>query len=1068
MPVFRFRGLGCRWSMALLVSVIVSVSCHLTPSAFAQSELATVLGRVTDQSGAVVPEAEVDVKNVETGLSVVRATNSDGLYSIPSLHPGHYLISIRKTGFKTVTLTELTLNVQDNVVRNFQLQVGSISESMTVTADASNVNTTDAAVSSVIDRNFVESLPLNGRSFNTLLQLTPGVVIAPNAPQGYGPGATPGQFSVAGQRSDANNFTVDGVSANFGVTTGAQVGQSGTGTDQALSALGGTSSLVSVEALQEFRIETSSFAPEFGRTPGGQVILTTRSGTNQFHGGIYEYFRNNVMDANDWFANELPGSPHAAEHHNDFGGFLGGPIIKGKTFFFFSYEGARLDLPQTTTGLLVPSSAVRASAAATPNIAAFLNAYPVPNGPVSPGGDTAQYSGAFSDSATLNATSIRLDHTFNSKFSVFGRYNYAPSQLGGPLAEAFYSQTNPVNTQTFTAGVNMLLSNRLANTIRGNYSTQSAGATFSLNSLGGAVPLDPALIFGNLNNGQNLAGFTPLSTYEGLLMGPQVRNKTRQYNFVDDFSIMSGRHQIKIGADYRAIFLDVLGSQHSLFLDVLSFGDFVASGQAFVAFATTQASAHLLSQAQSLYAQDTWKITPRLTITYGLRWELNPAPSARNGTTLAAWQNVNNPAAISLAPQRTPLWATTYDNFAPRLGIAYSLTSQGDLVFRAGGGVFYDLGQGQAASLATFFPNQANSIPFFNVPVPVADWTPFLPSLSLTPPYPNVYAFSPDLKLPRSYQWNVALEKSFGGKQAVSVTYVGQAGRDLLRQEDISQPNANFQPGSVFTLTKNDAWSNYDALQVQYRRPLTNHLQALLNYTWSHSIDNASNDLAEAMSNTVISEANDYASSDFDVRQSFSGAVNYDIPAAAKSGALAFITKDWSVDSVMVARTGFPFSVLSSGVYTIGALPRAELVPGQPLYLYGAQCATTFQSATVGVLAPGQPCPGREGINPNAFTDPPAGQQGNSGRNFLRGFALTQVDLSLGRRFAVTERLSLQFHADAFNVLNHPNFMNPNPMNGNSPGFISRSMLNSGLGGLNPLFQEGGPRSLQLSLKLSF
>src|ERR1700722_7605463 len=1049
-------------------TLLFTVVCFLSV-ATGQTETATVSGLITDDTGAMVPGAEVKLQSVERGTVWISTTNNAGIYVFASVHPGQYQLTVQKSGFKQVDFLGLIVNVQDHIEQNFRLQIGSVSESVTVTASGLNVNTTDAAVSTVIDRNFVERLPLNGRSFNTLLQLTPGVVIAPTQGQTFGPGQTPGQFSIAGQRSDANNFTVDGVSANFGVTTSVQIGQSGTGTDQAFSALGGTSSLVSVEALQEFRIETSSVAPEFGRAPGGQVILTTRSGTNEFHGGVYEYFRNDVMDANDWFANELPGSPHAAEHHNDFGGFFGGPIVSDKTFFFFSYEGARLTLPQTTTGLLVPSSAVRTSAAGSPNIAAFLNAYPVPNGPVSPGGDTAQFSGSFSDSATLNATSIRLDHTFNSKFSLFGRYNSAPAQPVGPVAQAVFSQTNPVNTQTFTAGVNMLLSNRLTNTLRGNYSTQSAGAVFFQNSLGGAVPLDPALIFSNLNNGRDLAGFAPLTTHVGLRIGPQVRNKTRQFNFVDDLSITSGAHQLKVGGDYRGIFLDVLGSQNDLFLDVLNFTNFVASGNALVAVATTQSNAHLLSQAFSLYGQDTWKITPRLTMTYGLRWELNPAPSARNGTILAAWQNVNNPAAISLAPQGTPLWATKYDNFAPRLGLAYNLTSRGDFVFRGGGGIFYDLGQGQAASLTSFFPNAATGSLHFNVPVPVADWNPFLPSLSVNPPYPTVFAFSPDLKLPRSYQWNAALEKSLGVKQVVSITYVGQTGRDLLRQEVLSQPNANFSPGSDFNLTKNDARSNYQALQVQYRRPVSNRLQALLNYTWSHSFDSASNDLAEAVSNTVISEANDYASSDFDVRQTFSGAIAYDIPAVAKSGVLALVTKDWSVDTVIVARTGFPFSAYSDGAFTIsGATPRANLVPGQPLFLFGAQCATTFQSPSVGVLVPGQSCPGGWGVNPNAFTDPPAGEQGNAGRNSLRGFGLTQVDLSVARRFRITERISMQFRADAFNVLNHPNFTNPNPQIGNNPAFLSQLMLNNGLGGLNPLFQEGGPRSLQLSLKLSF
>ena len=350
-----------------------------------------------------------------------------GIMWCPNIPPGTYRIQVSNSGFKTIIKPDIVIHVEDALAINFTLPIGAASEIVTVQGGAPLINTESASVSTVIDRNFVESLPLNGRSFNTLLQLTPGVVIAPSS---YG---TPGQFSIAGQRTDANNFTVDGVSANFGVGNGQNLGESGTGGAQAFSALGGTSSLVSVDALQEFRIETSSFAPEFGRMPGGQVILTTRSGTNAFHGGVFDYFRNTVMDANDWFANSA-GDPRAPEHHNDFGGFLGGPIWKDKTFFFFSYEGARLDLPQTTV-IQVPSEYARTTAPAA--IVPYLNAYPLPNDQtVTPGVYTSPFTGNYASRATLNATSLRIDHAFNDRFSIFGRYNYAPSQIGGPAVQS--------------------------------------------------------------------------------------------------------------------------------------------------------------------------------------------------------------------------------------------------------------------------------------------------------------------------------------------------------------------------------------------------------------------------------------------------------------------------------------------------------------------------------------------------------------------------------------------------------------------------------------------------------
>jgi hypothetical protein len=281
---------------------------------------------------------------------------------------------------------------------------------------------------------------------------------------------------------------------------------------------------------------------------------------------------------------------------------------------------------------------------------------------------------------------------------------------------------------------------------------------------------------------------------------------------------------------------------------------------------------------------------------------------------------------------------------------------------------------------------------------------------------------------------------------------VGQAGRDQLRREALLKPNANF--ANDFFLTRNSAYSNYHALQLQFRRRLSAGLQALVNYTWSHSLDNAADDVTLGLSGNIASAASDYASSSFDVRHSFSGAVSYDVPAAAKSGILGQLTGHWSLQGVIVTRSGFPFNgaILSATPDPFHDAPsRPDLVPGQPIWI-----STPMT-------------PGGKILNSAAFSIPSPPRQGTEGRNDIPGFGLTQVDLSIGRKFVLTERVNLQFRADAFNVLNHPNFTNPS-------GFVefgasalkSVQMLNNGLGGLSSLFQEGGPRSLQLSLKLSF
>ena len=1006
-------------------------------SSTAQSPTGTISGIVTDPTGASIAGAEIIVVNDATRVQVVSKSNEEGIYVVPNLTPGNYRVQVSKDGFKTIIKPDIVVNVQDALAINFALPLGAVSEIVTIEGGAPLVNTESAAVGTVIDRQFVENLPLNGRSFNTLLQLTPGVVIAQT-----GGALSTGQFSIGGQRTDANNFTVDGMSANFGVTPALAAGESGTGTSQAFSALGGTSSLVSVEALQEFRVVTSSFAPEFGRTPGGQVMLTTRSGTNDWHGGAYEYFRNDILDANDWFANAA-GQPRAPERYNDFGAFFGGPVWKDKTFFFLSYEGARLRLPQSSV-FAVPSASIRTSAPSS--LQPLLASYPMPNGPVSADGYTAQFTGVYSNSATLDAGSVRIDHRFSERFAIFGRYNDAPSATIDRVYGLTTLETTTANTRTLTVGANMVLTATIANSLRGNYSTQSSQLSDAQDSFQGAVPLNPSFFLGTLSPQTGRIEYQTGDT-NFLTAGPNALGRTRQFNIADDLDVSVSNHALKFGADYRALFLDVSPASEAFSFNADSVQSFVSTGQGSL-FVTRLKKAKLLTRALSLYAQDVWKLSPRLTLTYGLRWEWSPPPTGRGDTVLASWENVSNPSTLSLAPIGTALWKTTYANFAPRVGVAYAMTQKHDLILRAGWGIFYDLGLGQVATLASQFPNGAS---FFapSVPVPISDPTPYLPAFSLKPPYPGAYGFSPDMKLPRSYQWNVALEKALRADQALTVTYVGQAGRDLLRNIGYFQPNPNFS--SYFYFTANDAYSNYEALQVQYRKSLTSGLQAIANYTFSHSLDNSSSDVVSDAN--TISGVGDYASSDFDVRHSFSAALHYELPSWGKSRVASVVANGWSFDLVGVARSGFP---LNARIFVVSpvlgfAYIRPDLVPGQPKWLANH-------------LAPGN-----QGLNPAAFTPPPDGQQGNEGRNDIPGFGLTQFDLSLAKKFELTERIHLQFRADAFNVLNHPNFTNPQGLVFYGPTQQqSTMMLNQGLGGLNPLFQEGGPRSLQLSLRLTF
>src|SRR5215470_4758269 len=469
--------------MRRVPAVALLFVASLTSVLRAQSTNASLTGRVTDPSKALIADAKVAAISAATNVRYETTTNGSGEYYLANLPPGPYRIEIEKPGFKKLIKPDVILHVQDALDIDFAMTLGTTSETIAVEAGAPLVNTESGTVSTVTDRTFAENLPLNGRSLQTLIALTPGVVITPTIFDDQG------QFSVNGQRADANYFTVDGVSANFGVTGYIAMVQTASGALPALSASGGTNSLVSVDALQEFRIQTSSFAPEFGRTPGGQISIVTRSGTNGFHGTLFDYFRNDKLDARDWFVN-FNGLAKPAERVNDFGGVLGGPVRKDRTFFFISYEGLRLRQPSTQQSV-VPDAVSRQQAPAA--MRPFLNVYPVANGAALAAG-TAQFNAGFSNPSTLDAGSIRLDHAISSKLNLFGRYNYSPSEadLRAPVFPTpVLSMTESLSSRmhTGTVGLTQVVTPGMSNELRVNYSNHKVGTSFALDNFGGAEPL---------------------------------------------------------------------------------------------------------------------------------------------------------------------------------------------------------------------------------------------------------------------------------------------------------------------------------------------------------------------------------------------------------------------------------------------------------------------------------------------------------------------------------------------------------------------------------------------------
>jgi hypothetical protein len=1057
-----------RVNLAALFLVLLLISGN---AVLAQSPNGSISGIVLDPDTKSIPGAEIIVVNDGTGLKYMTSTNGEGIYAIPNLAPGPYRIQVSKVGFKTLIKPDIILNVEDALSINFTLPIGAASVTVTVEGGAPAMNTTDATVSTVVDRQFAENLPMNGRSFQTLIQLTPGVVLTANN------GNDTGQFSVNGQRASSNYWMVDGVSANIGIGSGGLYSGNGLGgAVGSFSALGGTNSLASVDAMQEFRIHTSTFAPEFGRTPGGQISIVTRSGTNTYHGSAFDYLRNDVLDANNWFAASA-GLAKPKERQNDFGGTLGGPINKNRTFFFFSYEGLRLRLPQTTL-TTVPDLAARQSA--LPALQPYLNEFPLPNGTDSSATGTAQFNSSYSNPASLDAYSLRIDHDLGHKVALFGRYNYSPSELamrGGSGDSLNTVAFNRITEQTATLGMTWLVSRVVTNDLRFNYSRVNAYSHYSVDNFGGGVPFTSLPLpspYTGQNSGFEFGVFSLIGGF--VVQGTNGRNIQRQINVVDTLSAQMGSHSLKAGFDFRRlapIQEPFLYEQAPFFLDVPS----AETGRLAIGIVERSQHATLLFHNLALFAQDTWRATPRLTLTYGLRWDVDFAPSTLSGPSFAAvtGYNLENLSGLALAPPGTPLFNTKYGNVAPRIGLAWQISQKQSwqTVIRGGLGVFYDLVDSEVGNItdSAHYPFGASSLlrgPAFGGSATF----PFNSSQAAPPPITSaiVRAFNPSLQMPYALQWSLALEEALGGQQTITASYLGSVGRRLLQTALISSPNPSF---SQVQLVGDTAGSNYNALQIQFQRRLSRGLQTLASYTWSHSMDDASAGSLGSFSNTSVPGLKARASrgpSDFDIRNGFSAGVTYDIPTPNVGSFGRAMLKGWSADSVVQVRSALPveLSVGTSSVLNGGlAQIRPNLVPGIPVYLSGQQ----YPGGKALNSTPNQGGSGCKG----PFCPPLPGQQGTLGRNALRGFGATQWDCAIHRDFPIHEALKLQFRAELFNVLNHPNFAPPvADITRANFGLATQTLgqylagTNTGGGGFNSLYQTGGPRSVQLAMKLMF
>lgn len=1034
-----------------------------TQLGIAQSTNATLSGVVLDPIGRVIQNAEIQILNEATGVQFHGKTNEAGIYTVSVLPPGQYRVEVSKVGFKTLIKPGIVLNVQSAVALNFTLPLGATSESITVEGGASAINVTDGSVSTVIDRDFVENMPLNGRSFQDLLTLSPGVAqVSSYGGAGEGSIGYAGDIVVNGQRTEANNFTVDGVSANTGTqpgTFGAGAGVSGN--LASLTSLGTTQSITSIDTLQEFRTTTSTYSAEYGRSPGGQFSFSTRSGTNRLHGSLYDYLRNDAFDANNWF-NDYYSNPKGKERQNDFGGTLGGPVFiprvydgKNATFFFFSYEGLRLDSPQAAAPVEVPDDTLRQQAPAS--LQALLNAFPLANGGEDGSKDGfAYFINSISYPSYLNNTSVRVDHRIRDRLSLFGRYADTPSEQKS-YVDAVQVATGMLN-RAATLGATYNVTPHQSNDLRFNF-TQSSGRISRLStSLGGATPLDLGSLPGPsgsgfpVNNSELIAVFT-FADFTSFTLG-ELPSAQHQLNVTDTHTWIVGKHNIKAGFDWRRLFTALAAEnpvEEVAFTNqsqVLQNTPIVAYAQAFGGPQDEPIYTNVSS-----FLQDEWKVTPRLALSLGLRWDVNPAPTNANGSVPYTVNQVTDLSTTELAPQGTPLWKTDWHGIAPRFGVAYQVNpaARRSTVLRAGFGIFYDPGNADGSAGYQgigYSSSQRVSAPSF--PLSSQQLTLSPPSVA-TPYETTVFGFDPNLKLPYSLQYSAAVEQTLSKSDTLTFSYVGSGARKLLATF-LTYPgeigNPNFAPGTNLNLTQGRASSSYNSFQTQYQRNVSHGLQALVSYTWSHSIDDASNNFQIYYLYR--------ASSDFDIRQNLQAAVTYLTPGVVTSKIFAPFLKNWGLDFRVQARSALPVDII--GTQTLDAATgvylqyQPNLVAGQPLYQYG------------------HGDPGGRVINYNAFQSASDGIQGDLPRNYARGFDAIQLDTAIRREFSLHDEFRFQFRAEAFNIFNHAVFGSIYNNLAYGPALFGHaySTLNNSLGSLDSLYQVGGPRSLQLSLKLQF
>jgi Carboxypeptidase regulatory-like domain/TonB dependent receptor/TonB-dependent Receptor Plug Domain len=1003
-----------------------------------QSNTGSITGTVQDPNGAGVPNASVTVRNMGTNEAKTVVTDEDGRYEAASLSTGSYSVTAKVGGFQDTTVSDARLAVGDKLRVDVTMTVSGVSAVVTV-ADQTTTNTETATIGDTITQERIANNPVNGRDFTQLLATVPGSVQSTN------------QFQTS----------INGIPSTFGGTSvlvdGIDAGRVDlNGTSNVLGRIESRVNRVSIDSIQEVQVLEQSYSAQYGEALSAVINPITKSGTNSLHGGVFDYFRNESLDANDFF-NNAQNLSRSKFRLNQFGGNVSGAIAKDKLFFFANYEGVRQTRGQLFTAL-TPTQAFRNATAAA--LQPALATLPLPLSPftfagqASPSPDLGFYAVQKNGKLREDTGSVKIDwnHTDRSHFSA--RYNINDSDTTTPYGVGTdQTADGTLRVQLFKLSHNYAFS--------GNVINEAAFGINDNRTHAGAGP-------------SQLPSFSFLFADSAIAnIGPaqfdQIRSGT-VYQFLDTLSMIHGNHSLKAGADIRLNRRSAESLSQTTY-QYGSIGDFKINSP----FSVSTGGNPKLDYANenfSFFFQDDWKVHPRLSLNLGIRYQVSTVSREKNGYL----QNFDL-TTLTLTPRGQKIYDMDTNNWGPRLGFAFDVFGNKKTVIRGGYGIFYN-----RELPASFGSPQANS--FLQPSVTILDLLglgycangtgsiayPINPAIYNGCGVAPRYSIERKLKTPEAQQWSFNIQQDLG-VGVLQVGYVGNHVTHLLTDGVVSPRNLNRadidffgfglrrlpQFGDIFLVGSYPS-STYNALQATFKRNLSTGIRFNANYTWSHTIDDVVGFFKDYQNE--FDTSGERASSDQDVRHNFVFDASYDIPSARKwfgDGFPVWLGNGWQISTISQFRTGLPVNVTRKGGTFGGFSGRPNLVPGVDPYCSNYNVPDCQ-------------------FNAAAFTDPVGTfTPGNTPRNYLRGPGFAQVDLSVTKNTRLSENAALQLRIDIFNLFNKANFADPSgglttddtTHTLRPTAFFGRSVSTVGnqLGGL---LGFGGPRQIQLSARITF